>query len=57
MITPIESIGRPARAGEADTTAGVPEDFIDYTLDAGRTTSVKFEQPAPHPTLVLTPVS
>ena len=39
------------------TTAGVPEDFIDYTLDAGRTTSVKFEQPAPHPTLVLTPVS
>jgi hypothetical protein len=38
-------------------TAGAHEDFIDYTPDAGRTTSVKLDQPAPHPTLVLTAVS
>jgi|RhiMetdeSRZDD1v2_1073273.scaffolds.fasta_scaffold44283_2 CubicO group peptidase (beta-lactamase class C family) len=37
---------------------GVPAGFfVDYTLDGGRVKSVKLEQPAPQPTLVLTPVS
>jgi len=37
---------------------GMPDGFfVDYTLDGGRVKSVKLEQPAPQPTLVLTPVS
>jgi CubicO group peptidase (beta-lactamase class C family) len=40
------------------TGVGMPAGFfLDYTVDGGRVTSVKMEQPAPQPTVVLTPVA